>query len=239
MRLSWLILLVIVASAAGLSRPVAAQGVAPSGYPADEPAALSAELRFRIFTGAYRWSSYIPEASAFPESGKQSLHAVFGLGARFYPKNAHGVLADVEYRLDMDVDTPWLCIFECPPQLWTELVVAHVGYAYRYVIPGPRDPGRLAWAFTPHASIAAGSSFSEHSDNRTYSETMTSPVVGARFGIDVDLHINRFFMGWTLRYEFLKHTRGPLDSSHFLTWNVIPVFLMGAVLGAKVQTQAR
>ena len=42
-------------------------------------------------------------------------------------------------------------------------------------------------------------------------------------------------MGWTLRYEILKHTKGPLDLSHFISWNVIPVFAMGVDLGGKVQ----
>lgn len=62
-------------------------------------------------------------------------------------------------------------------------------------------------------------------------------VVGARFGVDLDFHIKRFFMGWTLRYEVLKHTKGSIGVSHFLSWNVIPVFAIGAVLGAKVQAQ--
>jgi hypothetical protein len=42
-------------------------------------------------------------------------------------------------------------------------------------------------------------------------------------------------MGWTLGYEILKHTSGPLRVSHFMNFNVVPV--IGAVLGAKVQTQ--
>jgi hypothetical protein len=65
---------------------------------------------------------------------------VASLGVRFYPKNSHGVLVDLDYRLDMDIDNdaPFICIFDCPPQLWTEFVVVHAGYAYRYVL-GPRE----------------------------------------------------------------------------------------------------
>ena len=91
---------------------------------------------------------------------------------------------------------------------------------------------------TPHASLSAGASYSSGSGRLAFLSEQ-SPVVGARFGVDLDLHINRFFMGWTLRYEVLKHTRGSIGVSHFLSWNVIPVFAMGAVIGGKVQAQGR
>jgi hypothetical protein len=209
-----------------------------SGYTEEKPDAFSAELRFRLGTTAYRWSSYRSGAIDLPESGKRSLYVVPALGVRFYPKNSHGVLVDVDYRLDLDVDSDaeFLCIFDCPPQLWTEFVVAHAGYAYRYVIR-PRESGRLAWTLTPHASVAAGASYTEGSER--FNQREQSAVVGARFGLDIDLHIKRFFMGWTLRYEILKHTRRPLHVSHFFAWNVIPVFAMGVVLGGKVQEQGR
>jgi hypothetical protein len=42
-------------------------------------------------------------------------------------------------------------------------------------------------------------------------------------------------MGWTLRYEILKHTKGSLRLSHFVSWNVIPVFAIGAVIGREVR----
>lgn len=69
--------------------------------------------------------------------------------------------------------------------------------------------------------------------------TLRSPVVGARFGLDIDLYIKRFFMGWTLAYDFLKHTKGPLRVSDFFSWNVIPVFAIGVALGAEMQAQGR
>lgn len=240
MRSSWFVLFVVVGLAGGLCRPAAAQGVVPPGYATEEQDALSAELRFRIFTSAYRWSTYQSAPLDLPNSAKQSLYSVPGLGARFYPKNRHGALVDLQWRMDIDMDSSafFLCIFECPPQWWTEFFVAHVGYAYRYVFAAQKEPGRIAWTVTPHASLSAGASFSSGSDRLEFFSEQ-SPVVGARFGVDLDLHINRFFMGWTLRYEILKHTKGSIGVSHFLSWNVIPVLAIGAVLGGKVHGQGR
>lgn len=234
MRSSWLGLAAVVAVLlSGSFQQVAAQDVEQASE-SKKGASLSTELRFRIFTTSYRWSSYRSGAMDLPDSGKRSLYVVPALGVRFYPKNSHGVLVDVDYRLDMDVDSDaeFLCIFDCPPQLWTEFVVAHAGYAYRYVIR-PRESGRLAWTLTPHASVAAGASYTEGSER--FNQREQSAVVGARFGLDIDLHINRFFMGWTLRYEILKHTKGSLRLSHFVSWNVIPVFAIGAVIGREVR----
>jgi hypothetical protein len=216
-------------------------GVVPSGYTEEKPDAFSAELRFRLFTTAYRWSSYSSDVVGQPESGKRSLHLVPAMGVRFYPKGGHGVLVDADYRFDMDLDSGVGFCIACPfePQLWTEFAVAHVGYAYRHVISAPAS-GRRAWTATPHASLAVGASFSDaNSGVLSYYGEVRSPVIGVRFGLDIDLHINRFFMGWTLRYEILKHTRGPLHVTHFFAWNVIPVFAVGVVLGGKVQEQGR
>ena len=238
-RLCFVLALVGSGVVVGSSHGVAAQGVLPSRYPEDA-SSLSTELRFRLFTTAYRWSSYRSLSLDLPDSAKRSLYAVPAIGARFYPKNRHGALVDLQWRMDIDVDSSasFICIFECPPQWWTEFFVAHIGYAYRYAIPGPRKPGRIAWTVTPHASLSAGASFSTGSGILEFLREQ-SPVVGARFGVDLDLHINRFFMGWTLRYEFLKHTRGGIGVSHFLSWNVIPVFAIGGVIGGKVQAQGR
>ena len=224
---------VVVGLGSGTARHVAAQDVEQASV-ADEGGPFSAELRFRLFTTAYRWSSYSSNAVDLPDAGRRSLHVVPSFGARFYTKHDHGVLVDVDYRFDIDVDSDsgFLCIFSCPPTLWTEFVVVHVGYAYRYVIPS-RSTGRITWTVSPHASLAAGSAYS--AGNGAVGVSARSPVVGARFGVDVDLHIKRFFMGWSLQYEILKHTKGPLRLSHFLAWNVVPVFAMGAVLGRRVQ----
>lgn len=223
----------VVGLVSGAAHHVAAQDVEQASV-ADERGSFSAELRFRLFTTAYRWSSYRSEAADLPDSGRRSLHLVPSVGARFYTKHDHGVLVDVDYRFDMDVDSNvgFLCIFDCPPRLYTEFVVAHLGYAYRYVIPS-RPSGRVTWTVSSHASVAAGASFSHVTS--PFSQSFRSPVVGARFGVDIDLHIKRFFMGWSLQYEILSHTKGPLRLSHFLSWNVVPVFAIGAVLGRRVQ----
>lgn len=218
--------------------------VAPTPRKARERGSFSSELRFELAANALRWSSYVPERSDLPGYGKRSYQVAVGLGVRFYPKSAHGLLLDFVYFFDPDLDSPpspWLCLFNCPPDLWlyTEYALVHAGYAYRHVVQGPRDPGRLAWAFTPHASLSMGQAYTEASSDTgifyLVGDGAYSPVVGARFGIDIDLHIKRFFMGWTLRYEVLKHTKGPLRVSQLFSFNVAPVFHIGAVLGAKVQ----
>ena len=233
MRSLWLALAVVfVGLLSGSLRPVAAQGALPADD-SESDRSLSTELRFRLLTTAYRWSSYRPEAASLPAPGKRSLHLVPALGARFYSRSGHGALVDVDFRGDMDLDRgDGFLSLSPPPTLQTDFVVAHAGYAYRHVIQ-PRGQQRFAWALTPHASVAAGASFSEESI--PFGIRRQSPVVGARFGLDIDLHIHRFFMGWTLRYEFLHHTQFPLRSSHFLSWNVVPVFAIGADIGRKVQ----
>lgn len=235
MRSSWIGLAAVIAVfPSGSFQQVAAQDVEQASE-SKKGASLSTELRFRVFTTSYRWSSYRSGAMDLPDSGKRSLYVVPALGVRFYPKNGHGVLVDVDYRLDIGVDSDaeFLCIFDCPPQLWANFVVAHAGYAYRYVIRTARDRGRFVWTMTPHASVAAGKSYTQRTGSFNQSEQ--SAVVGARFGLDIDLHINRFFMGWTLRYEILKHTKGSLRLSHFISWNVIPVFAIGAVIGRELR----
>jgi len=226
---------VVVGLVTGALHRAGAQDVERAGDP-DGGGSLSTELRFRLFTTAYRWSSYRSEAANLPDTGKRSLYLVPALGARFYPKHGHGMLVDVDYRTDIDLDSNagFLCIFDCPTTLTTQFAVAHAGYAYRYVIPSHKQ-GRLTWTVTPHASVAAGASFSYVSS--PFRQSSRSPVVGARFGLDIDLHIRRFFMGWTLRYEILRHTKGALRLSHFLSWNVVPVFAIGAVIGRKVQAR--
>jgi len=62
-------------------------------------------------------------------------------------------------------------------------------------------------------------------------------VVGFRVGFDIDLHLQRCFLGWGFSYEYLAHTRGSIRYSHFLAWNLIPVFRMGVVIGRRVQRQ--
>jgi hypothetical protein len=150
-----------------------------------------------------------------------------GIGVRFYPKGGHGLLVDADYRIDLDLDYIW------GAWLRTDFALAHAGYAYRHIIPSRRKPGRRAWALTGHGSIAAGASLASYSNADDYAR-QRSPVIGARFGFDVDWHISRFFMGWILRYEILSHTKGWLRTSQFISFNVVPIFAIGASIGREV-----
>lgn len=80
-----------------------------------------------------------------------------------------------------------------------------------------------------HVSIAAGWARNQPA---AFGIRDRSPAVGARIGFDIDWHIERFFMGWSFRYEGLKQTQGPIGWSHFFAWNATPVFQMGVDLGA-------
>jgi hypothetical protein len=191
---------------------------------------LSVEIRVQVFAPSYRWSS-LETAFDVPSSAGQSFYFVPALGARFYSKSGHGALVDADYRFDMDADT-FLDFFGTTST--TDFTVAHAGYAYRHVVASRRDPERLAWALTPHASLSAGAAFNELRGGGIVIRDR-SPVVGGRVGFDIDLHIDRFFLGWSFRYEGLAHTQGAVRASHFLSWNLIPVFQMGAVIGRKVQ----
>jgi hypothetical protein len=92
----------------------------------------------------------------------------------------------------------------------------------------------MVWAFTLHASFSGGGSI-DRTDNGFFSGR--SAVLGGRVGVNVDFHIERFFMGWAVEYEGLSHVKGaPLGSSHFLMWTLIPVFRIGVDLGPTIQS---
>lgn len=56
-------------------------------------------------------------------------------------------------------------------------------------------------------------------------------------GVNVDLHIERFLMGWALEYEGVKHVSGaPIGSSHFVRFTLIPIFRIGVDLGPTIQS---
>jgi len=192
----------------------------------------SAELRFQLFAPSYRWSPSIAGAEDYNQAGRKSLYFSPGIGGRFFPRHgSHGVLAQFDYRFDAQTDDPW-CLFSsgpCPSSK-IEYAVAHAGYAYRHIVTSPRRPDRRFWAFTPHASVAAGWAKNEPA---AFGIPSRSPVVGGRVGFDVDLHFNRFFMGWSIRYEALMQTQGPIGWSHFFAWNAMPLFQMGVDLGAE------
>ena len=195
---------------------------------AAEADSLSVELRFQVSTSSFRWSSFrSPLLMYIPSTGSRSQYFEPGIGVRFYPKGSHGVLVDADYRVDLDLDQIW------GAWLRTDFGVAHVGYAYRHIIQSRRRPGRRAWTLTGHASIAAGASIASYSNADAYAR-QRSPVVGPRFGFDVDWHISRFFMGWMLHYEILWHTKGWLRTSQFVAFNLVPVFAIGVSIGREV-----
>lgn len=214
-----------------------ATGAAPtSAQPPADPS-VSFELRAQLFSPSYRWSNDLYDFGQgelhAAEVAERSLYFSPGLGLRVFSSRQHGLLVDGEYRFDSDLDVIFL---DMEDTYRIRFGVAHVGYAYRYVIRPPRRPERRAWALTPHVSLAAGRARKlDYLSHELIPER--SPVVGVRVGVDLDLHVQRFFVGWSLRYEYLRHTKGELRYSHFLSWNAIPFFRIGADIGRRVQRQ--
>jgi hypothetical protein len=195
----------------------------------------SAELRFQLLSASYRWSQEnpnVPEYNQYNQYGRKSLYVSPGIGGRYFPRHGnHGGLADIEYRTDLTSDDPW-CLFGVPdpcPRWRNDFAVMHVGYAYRHVVESRRHPHERFWAFTPNVSVAAGWAKNQPA---ALGIPERSPAVGARVGFDIDWHVHRFFMGWSIRYEALKQTQGTVGWSHFFAWNAIPVFQIGVALGA-------
>ena len=201
---------------------------------AEEPA-LSTEVRVGLFAPSFRWSNRLPDSEIFIDNAERSLYFSPSLGARFYPRGGHGATIDFDYRLDSDTDSVCIIFTEfCPASFRIDFTTVHIGYAYRHIVESPKAPYRRAWAFTPHVSFATGAALAEVSAGGV---RRSSPVVGGRAGFDIDLHLERFFLGWSFSYEILAHTRGAIRYSHFFSWNAIPVFRMGGVIGRRVQTE--
>jgi hypothetical protein len=157
-----------------------------------------------------------------------------GVGVRVFIKQPHhGLIVDFDYMVDTDVDSVnKLSVWK------TDFAVARVGYAYRFI---RHANDKMTWAFTPHASLSAGGTINRDEPNLPgpieEAFSARSAVVGGRVGVNVDLHINRFFMGWAVAYEGLKHISGaPLGGSHLLKWTLVPVFRIGVDLGPKIQS---
>lgn len=198
-----------------------------------------AELRFQLLSASYRWSQEISNAPEYNQYGRESLYLSPGIGGRYFPRHGnHGALAEIEYRADLGADNPW-CLFGVPdpcPHWRNDFAVMHAGYAYRHIVESRRHPQNRFWAFTTNVSLAAGWAKNQPA---AFGIPDRSPAVGARVGFDIDWHINRFFMGWSIRYEALKQTQGPVDWSHFFAWNAIPVFQIGVALGAERPREPR
>lgn len=191
----------------------------------------SVELRFVIFSPSLRWSVVEERAGIDAFHSRQSLYVGPGIGVCVFPKQPHhGVIVDAQYSVDTDVDTKY-----SDREGWrTDFVVARVGYGYRFV---KHANEKMAWAFTPHGSFSAGASINR---NRRESYAASAPVLGGRVGVNVDIHIRRFFMGWAFAYEGLAHlSGGPLKSSQFILWTLIPAFRLGVDLGPSIQSLKR
>lgn len=188
----------------------------------------SVELRFVISSPSGRWSVVEERSGVDAFHSKQSLYFGPGIGVRVFPKQPHhAVIVDAQYSLDTDFDSH----FSNRDAWRTDFVVARVGYGYRFI---KHSNEKIVWAFTPHGSLSAGASINRTA-NGAYEAS--APVLGGRVGVNVDIHIERFFMGWAFAYEGLAHlSGGPLKSSQFVAWTLIPVFRLGVDLGPSIQS---
>jgi hypothetical protein len=198
------------------------------GETSAEEKKTSVELRFVISSPSARWSVVDERPGVDSFHSRQSLYFGPGIGVRVFPKQPHhGVIVDVQYSFDTDLDS----IHVTPGSWRTDFVIARVGYGYRFI---KHANEKMTWAFTPHGSFSAGAAINRTNSGR---DTASAPVLGGRVGVNVDLHIERFFMGWALAYEGLAHlSGGPLNSSQFVSWTLIPVFRIGVDLGPRIQS---
>ena len=196
---------------------------------AQAPAAkTSVELRFVISSPSARWSVVEERDGINAFHSRQSLYFGPGIGVRVFPRQPHhGVIVDVQYSFDTDVDS-----INVDVGSWrTDFVLARAGYGYRFI---KHANEKMAWAFTLHGSLSTGASINRTA-NGVYD--FSAPVLGGRVGVNVDLHIERFFMGWAFAYEGLAHlSLGPLKSSQFVAWTLLPVFRIGVDLGPRIQS---
>jgi len=64
-------------------------------------------------------------------------------------------------------------------------------------------------------------------------------LIGARVGADFDIHMCRFFMGWSLSYEVLRHSLGAMHWSRFTTLSILALARFGFTLRQRVQGSRR
>ncbi|MEM9727734.1 MAG: hypothetical protein AAF997_04060 [Myxococcota bacterium] len=232
-RLNPLTAFIAVAVLAANGEASADQTAVPTA-PSDRPTTGEAghdpwsyEIRAEVLPASYRWSRITePFPQAYVANG--SLYFNLGLGLRAIAETGHGILVDGAYRLDADFDG-----INAEESFPIRFSVGHVGYAFRYV--GRRSlRDHRAWAITPHAALSAGVARKLAFPGLTELPTR-SAVVGARIGVDFDLHVHRFFLGWSVSYEVLRHTKGVLTRSQFLAWNFIPILRIGVNFGRRVQ----
>lgn len=161
---------------------------------------------------------------------ERSLYYGPGLGTRVFIKQAHhGLLAEFDYRLDTDIDS-----INSDSAWKTDFVLGRVGYVYRFF---RHANDKTTWSFSAHGSLSFGGVIDRNEGRLGDWVSARGWVIGGMVGMNVDLHLDRFFFGWAVEYEGLKHLSGtPLDSSHFIRWTLIPVFRIGVDLGPKIQS---
>ena len=195
---------------------------------ADASKKTSVELRFVLNAPSARWSVVDERDGVNAFHSRQSLYFGPGIGVRVFPRQPHhGVIVDMQYSFDTDIDS-----INVDVGSWrTDFVLARAGYGYRFI---KHANEKMTWAFTPHGSLSTGASINRTA-NGAYD--FSSPVLGGRVGVNVDLHIERFFMGWAFAYEGLAHlSLGPIKSSQFVAWTLLPVFRIGVDLGPRIQS---
>ncbi len=171
-----------------------------------------------------------------PELYGRSLYLNPGVGVRVFLDGERGLLADVEYRHDFDIDS-W---GDEEPGHAVHMRVVHLGYARRYVAHSKRRPELRATTLTPHASLPLGR-FTNDAEDYVWSDEVGAhgAVLGVRVGADVDVHIARFFFGASLSYELLWHPGSALRMSHVVGWTVLPGMRFGIDFGERVQSVGR
>lgn len=190
---------------------------------------LSYEVRTQIFAPSIR-RSRIEATTGSRNDGGPALYFSPGLGLRLIADQGHALLLEGEYRFQVSP----LISTDGTTQTPLRFGVAYAGYAFRFVARGPRNFRRTRrWAISPHVAIAAGAA-EVRDDYPPNGIPPRSPTVGARAGLDLDIHIGRAFVGWQFSYEFLHHTRGTLTRSSFFVWNILPLFRVGVNLGRSV-----
>lgn len=182
----------------------------------------SYELRAQVFTPSYRLSRF-NTTNRYTDDTSRDLYFSPGLGFRVVAKRGHALLVDGEYRFPSNIAISLDGRVYAPIRFG----VAHLGYAYRFWAGRSRTPRRVRrWAITPHVALSSGAA--QKRDGETVSGVPPrAPVIGARTGVDLDIHMGRVFLGWTFSYEYLHHTRGTLTQSNFFVWNLLPLLRIG------------
>ena len=194
---------IVIFGAFFLSSPTDARAEAELGRPS-----LSYEVRAQLFPPSIRLS-HLETPNSYTDEQRLGLYFSPGLGFRLVGKEGHALLLDGDYRFH-----PNLAVSNDGRDFVSvRFGTAHIGYAYRYIARGPRNAWRRRrWAITPHIALAAGAA--QKRDHETFSGIPNrSPVIGARAGVDFDVHVGRAFVGWSVSYRSIGWRMARIGSS--------------------------